>query len=571
MAEHIERLIAALAREQDGTLKDRERMRVTIASIGDGVVVTDGVGIVESINPRACEIAGLNERDAVGRRIFDALPLVDELSGVRLGSPVELALRRGRLIQVDPHAVLQKPDGARVAIRASAAPIRTAEGDTPGCVLVFQDETERRDLVRRLAWQADHDSLTGLLNRRAMEEQLAAALAAFQAGGGPASFAFLDLDRFKLVNDACGHRAGDELLKNLAVAMSESLASVPHTLARLGGNEFGLLFENVAFADALAALQRLRDDVARFRFEWEEQRFRLGASIGVAGFEPDLRDAADLLNRADTACRHAKTFGGAIQVYERTHPALRRMGNEMQWVNVVTQAFEAHRFRLYRQEKRALGVPGDARYEVLLRLTDETGADISPADFLPAAERYGLAPSFDRWVVRNLFAYLDTHPDDTAHYAVNLSGRSLGDPGTLPFILDELAGQEFDPARISFEITETAAIDNLDECERLILALQARGIRFALDDFGKGHSSFGYLKRLPVDTLKIDGDFVRGLDRDREKLAIVKAMHTLAHELGKQTVAEQVENAAELACIKAVGVDYAQGYFIHAPEALPLD
>ena len=244
----------------------------------------------------------------------------------------------------------------------------------------------------------------------------------------------------------------------------------------------------------------------------------------------------------------------------------------MQWVGAITKAFEAHRFVLYRQLKVALSPAVTTQhYEILLRLRGEDGTIISPGEFLPAAERYGLAPSFDRWVIRNFFAYLDTHPDDEAHYAINLSGRSLSDPGTAEFILDEIRQYHFDPARISFEVTETAAIDSLDACERLILTLQAHGIQFALDDFGKGQSSFGYLKRLPVTSLKIDGEFVRGMNLDREKLAIVKAMHTLGQELGKQTIAEQVETEEELACLKAMGLDYVQGFLLHRPAPLPVD
>ena len=244
----------------------------------------------------------------------------------------------------------------------------------------------------------------------------------------------------------------------------------------------------------------------------------------------------------------------------------------MQWVSIITKAFEAHRFVLYRQQKVAL-VSGikTQHYEILLRLRDEDGAIISPGEFLPAAERYGLAPSFDRWVIRNCFAYLDTHPEDEASYALNLSGRSLGDSSMAEFILDEISQYSFDPSRVSFEVTESAAIDSLDACENLILTLKSRGILFALDDFGKGQSSFGYLKRLPVAYLKIDGEFVRGMDVDREKMAIVKAMHTLGHELGKQTIAEQVETEAELACLKKMGVDFVQGYLLHKPAPLPVD
>jgi ammonium transporter, Amt family len=442
-----------------------------------------------------------------------------------------------------------------------------------GGVLVFHDESEMRSLMQRLVRQAERDHLTGLWNRRAMESRLAAALQGVQQNGQRYIFCYIDLDRFKLVNDTCGHRAGDALLQRLTAMLARRAESEHHFLARLGGDEFGLLFVDTTLPAALEYIQGMRDEIDRFRFEWDEKVFRLGVSIGVTELHRGMADVGEILAQADTACYHAKSLGGSmIQVYEKTHPALQKISDEMQWVSAITKAFEAHRFILYRQQKVALA-PGIAQqhYEILLRLRGEDGAIISPGEFLPAAERYGLAPSFDRWVVRNLFAYLDTHPEDQACYALNLSGRSLSDQGTADFILEEMDRYQFDPTRISFEVTETAAIDNLDACERLILTLKSRGIQFALDDFGKGQSSFGYLKRLPAACLKLDGDFVRGLDHNRESLAIVKAMHTLAHELGKQTIAEQVETEAELVCLKKLGVDFVQGYLLHRPELLKLD
>jgi diguanylate cyclase (GGDEF)-like protein len=406
-----------------------------------------------------------------------------------------------------------------------------------------------------------------------MEERLAGALHAVQHNGQHFIFCYIDLDRFKLVNDTCGHRAGDALLQRLTVLMGHRVDDANHYLARLGGDEFGLLFVDASLPQALEHIQGLRDEIARFRFEWEDKVFRLGVSFGVTELHAGMTDIGQILAQADTACYHAKSFGGgAIQVYEEAHPALQKINDEMQWVGAITKAFEAHRFVLYRQLKMALSPAVTTQhYEILLRLRGEDGTIITPGEFLPAAERYGLAPSFDRWVIRNFFAYLDTHPEDEAHYAINLSGRSLSDPGTAEFILDEIGQYHFDPARISFEVTETAAIDSLDACERLILTLQAHGIQFALDDFGKGQSSFGYLKRLPVTCLKIDGEFVRGMNLDREKLAIVKAMHTLGQELGKQTIAEQVETEEELACLKAMGLDYVQGFLLHRPAPLPVD
>ncbi|MDP1572794.1 MAG: EAL domain-containing protein [Thiobacillus sp.] len=573
MADHVSRLVAALEREHADLLVEKERLRVTIESIGDAVVVTDADGLIEFLNPRAEELTGSSSVDAQGRRVSDVLSLINEQSGEPVSNPLELALRRNTAVELDSHTVIRRTDGATIAISDTAAPIRSSDGKVLGGVLVFQDETERRSLMQRLAWQAERDHLTGLLNRRAMENKLSAALHSVQHEARRFIFCYIDLDRFKLVNDTCGHLAGDALLQRLTAIMARCVEGGNHYLARLGGDEFGLLFVDATLPEALDHIQGLRDEIGRFRFEWEDKVFRLEVSFGVTELHSGMTDIGEILAQADTACYHAKSLGGSIiQVYEKTHPALQKINNEMQWVGAITKAFEAHRFVLYRQQKVALSPDIKTQhYEILLRLRSEDGAIISPGEFLPAAERYGLAPSFDRWVIRNFFAYLDTHPEDEACYALNLSGRSLSDPGTAEFILDEIGQYHFNPARISFEVTETAAIDSLDACEQLILTLQSRGIQFALDDFGKGQSSFGYLKRLPVTALKIDGDFVRGMNHDREKFAIVKAMHTLAHELGKQTIAEQVETEAELTCLKSLGVDFVQGYLLHRPSPLPVD
>lgn len=573
MADHISRLVAELEKEHADLLVEKERLRVTIESIGDAVMVTDADGLIEFINPKAEELTGLNSEDTQGRRVSDVLPLINEITGAMVTCPLELALRNNTVVELDSHTLILRKSGARIAISDTAAPIRSSDGKVQGGVLVFQDESERRSLMQRLAWQAERDHLTGLWNRRAMEDKLNAALSSVQHESRHFIFCYIDLDRFKLVNDTCGHRAGDALLQRLTAIMARRVEGRNHYLARLGGDEFGLLFVDAMLSEALEHIQGLRDEISRFRFEWDDKVFRLDVSIGVTELHRGMANIGDILAQADTACYHAKSLGGnAIQVYKKTHPALQKINDEMQWVGTITKAFEAHRFLLYRQQKIAL-MPGitTQHYEILLRLRGEDGAIISPGEFLPAAERYGLAPSFDRWVIRNCFAYLDTHPEDEASYALNLSGRSLGDSGTADFILDEIGQYSFDPSRISFEVTESAAIDSLDACENLILTLKSRGIQFALDDFGKGQSSFGYLKRLPVAYLKIDGEFVRGMNVDREKLAIVKAMHTLGHELGKQTIAEQVETEEELDCLKKMGVDFVQGYLLHKPAPLPVD
>ena len=573
MADHVSRLVAELEREHADLLVEKERLRVTIESIGDAVMVTDANGLIEFINPKAEELTGYSSAESQGRRVSEVLPLINEKTGALVTCPLELALRNNTVIELDNHSLIRRHSGGRIAISDTAAPIRSSDGKVQGGVLVFQDESERRRLMQRLAWQAERDHLTGLWNRRAMEDKLNAALSSVRHESRRFIFCYVDLDRFKLVNDTCGHRAGDALLQRLTVIMARRVEGKNHYLARLGGDEFGLLFVDVTLSEALDHIQGLRDEVSRFRFEWDDKVFRLGVSFGVTELHSGMTDIGDILAQADTACYHAKSLGGnAIQIYEKTHPALRKINDEMQWVGTITKAFEAHRFVLYRQQKIALSsAVATPQYEILLRMRGEDGEIVTPGEFLPAAERYGLAPSFDRWVVRNFFAYLDTHPEDKASYALNLSGRSLSDSSTADFILDEIKQYHFDPARISFEVTESAAIDSLDACEKLILTLKSRGILFALDDFGKGQSSFGYLKRLPVAYLKIDGEFVRGMDVDREKLAIVKSMHTLGHELGKLTIAEQVETEAELKCLKKMGVDFVQGYLLHKPAPLPVD
>ena len=572
MADKLGNLLTTLERKQEDLYNEKERLRVTIESIGDAVVVTDAQGCIEFINPRALELAGLELAEALGRQVADAIPMVNEDSGAAVTSPIELALRRNTVIAIDNHTAIARADGSRVSIRDTAAPIRSPTGQVQGGVLVFQDETERRKLMQRLAWQAERDHLTGLCNRREMENLMTAALHAVQDQARRFIFCYMDLDQFKLVNDTCGHRAGDALLQRLAAILVDRVNAPQHHLARLGGDEFGILFADTSLSDAITVVQGIRDEIVRFRFEWEGQIFRLGVSFGVTEVQAAMRDIGEILSQADTACYHAKSQGGnAIQVYEHTHPALRKITDEMQWVVVITRAFEEQRFVLYRQKVVSLN-PAifTQHYEVLLRMRSEDGETVAPGELLPAAERYGLAPSFDRWVIRNLLAYLDTHPNDTACYAINLSGRSLSDPAFTDFILDTLSQHTVDPARLCFEITETAAINNLAECERLILSLKSRGIYFALDDFGKGQSSFGYLQRLPVKYLKIDGEFVRGIDHKPENFAITKAIHTLAHELDKLTIAEQVETETELACIKRLGVDFVQGYLLHAPEPIPM-
>jgi diguanylate cyclase (GGDEF)-like protein len=446
-------------------------------------------------------------------------------------------------------------------VEASFAPL-ASHGGRAGCVLVLRDVTSQRALALELAYQASHDELTGLINRREFEARLAGAA----AGETPHALMYLDLDRFKVVNDTCGHAAGDALLRELGGSL-RAAAPQEATVARLGGDEFGVLLPCADDRVAARAAEALRVAVERLRFRWGERSFRIGVSIGLV---PVARDAtvAELLAAADTACYAAKDAGrNRVHAGDSNDAELRRRRDELGWVARLHAALDAGRFALWRQPIRALDGGGE-HHEMLLRMHDEQGRLVLPGEFIPAAERHGLMPELDRWVVEHACAWLARTPEAGMH-ALNLSGQTLSDLGFHAFVSDALARHDVAPARLCFEITETAAIRQPECALESIQALRAAGCRFALDDFGSGLASFAYLKRLPVDLLKIDGAFVRRIHEDPVDRELVRAANGLAHLMGMRTVAEYAESEAVLAVLRELGVDYAQGYAIGRPEPLP--
>jgi diguanylate cyclase (GGDEF)-like protein len=448
--------------------------------------------------------------------------------------------------------------------------------------VVLHDVTDQRRLAREVEHQAWHDELTGLPNRRAFERELALAVAhATQADAGH-MLVYLDLDEFKVVNDTCGHAAGDELLRQLAGRMTEHLArelgpsqSADGTrwlLARLGGDEFGLLLRDVATPAATMRAEALQDLVNRYRFQWAEQSFRVGVCIGLAPIDRLCSGVDALLQAADGACYMAKDSGrNRIQVYDFHDPELARRYGAMQWVSRIESALEQDRFLLYAQPIAPLQAPPRGlSFEVLLRLRDEQGGIAVPGTFMHAVERYHLAGRVDEWVVANTLAWLRRRaPGEIDHCAINLSGHTIGDPATLARIEALLDAGGVPPGCLCFELTETAAVAHFEQAEAFIRALRARGCHVALDDFGSGMASFAYLKRLPVDLLKIDGLFVRELEHDVVNQAMVRAIHEVARVMGLQTVAEFVETAGTREWLRALGVDHAQGYGVARPA--PID
>jgi diguanylate cyclase (GGDEF)-like protein len=424
--------------------------------------------------------------------------------------------------------------------------------------------------IRHLAY---HDPLTGLFNRYQFERRLHECLAAARDGEQPHALFYLDLDQFKVVNDTCGHVAGDELLKQVALLLHAHVRE-KDTVARLGGDEFGLLLENCPLDRARRIAANLLLAINDHRFTWMGKTFAIGGSIGLVAIDAASDSVGDLLGKADVACYAAKDLGrNRIHVFQEDDLELSRRQGEMHWVSRIHWALERDRFTLYRQNILPLrdhAAPGFR--EVLIRLRDEDGNLVAPGAFLPAAERYNLAPAVDRWVVRQLFKTLARQDrlahDDPEIYFVNISGSTLNDDKFYDFVGAQLRETGLPPSRFCFEITETAAIANLSRAVSFINDIRSKGCRFALDDFGAGMSSFSYLKTLPVDFLKIDGGFIRDIVSDPMDRAIVEAINHIGHAVGLKTIAEFVENDEICRELRRLEVDYAQGFGLHRPEPM---
>jgi diguanylate cyclase (GGDEF)-like protein len=440
----------------------------------------------------------------------------------------------------------------------------------------MQDQMlERIDqATARLIYQASHDALTGLINRREFEQRLERMLLSALQQDREHALCYMDLDQFKVINDTCGHAAGDELLRQLALLLKGNLRE-RDTLARLGGDEFALLLENCSVADAQEVADSFRAEVQRFRFKWGDRIFAVGMSVGMVAINRDSGSAASLLSAADAACYVAKGRGrNQIHIYESRDIDLVRHRGEMQWVTRIQRALEEHRLRLLWQEIRPIdgAVESICHVEVLLRMVDDDGGEILPMAFIPAAERYSIMPAIDGWVIEETLRvcgqYRAARGELPCLFAINLSGASLKDPEFRRMLLSRLQGNPDIGPHLCFEITETAAIGNLSVVNEFIDAMRGFGCSFALDDFGSGLSSFTYLKNLKVDYLKIDGAFVRDIASNAIDYSMVEAVHRIGKQMGLKTVAEYVESEETLMLLRQIGVDYVQGNGVHRPEPL---
>jgi diguanylate cyclase (GGDEF)-like protein/PAS domain S-box-containing protein len=555
---------------EEALFREKESAQITLRSIGDGVVTTDGNCIVEYINPVAEDLTGWKVDDASGRPIDEIFRGFHEETCEPLENPLAVSIRRNRSIKSVRPTLLIRRDGNELYIESTASPIRDGKGEVTGGVLVFHDVSESRELNRRLSYHASHDILTGLVNRREFENRLERALKSAKARETSYALCYLDLDQFKIVNDSCGHSAGDALLGQLG-ALLKSKIRWRDTLARLGGDEFGVLLESCNLDEAMQTAEILRVAISEFKFMWDDRSFRLGVSIGVVPITADNEDVAALLSAADSACAAAKESGrNRIHSFRENDIDLMRRRREMQWAARINNALEEDRFELFRQTILPLQTESEgAHYEILLRMRDETGSIIAPGLFIEAAERYSITPRIDRWVITNAFRWLVSEADERERLSlcsINLSGQSFADEKFLPFVIEQFQTSGLDASKICFEITETAAIASYSQANRFINALKELGCKFALDDFGTGLSSFGYLKHFPVDFLKIDGSFVKEILHDPIDREMVRSINEIGHLTGKKTIAEFAENEEIITMLRGMGIDYAQGYGVSEPK-----
>jgi diguanylate cyclase (GGDEF)-like protein/PAS domain S-box-containing protein len=579
MAKFVNKALDAILRNQHeleisrrALSQEKERAEVTLHSIIDGVITTTADARIKYMNPVAERLTGWTSNQARDVVLNNVVKITNEDSGQLVQNPIDRCLRENTVERQDKHVALIRYDGATVPIEVSAAPMRDDTGEVVGAVMVLQDVSQSRRLTKQLSYQASHDALTGLYNRRMFEEQLQAVLLNVQEEERHHALCYIDLDQFKIVNDTCGHMAGDELLRQIAILLQDCIREVD-TLARLGGDEFGVLLENCNLSQASQVADKIRQEVKEYRFGWEDRSFEIGASIGVVSISSDNVDMASILSAADLACYAAKDMGrNRVHIYEPTDAVLAERHGQMHWASRIVDAIEKNHFVLYQQPEISINPEIKSKHiEILIRMKSPDGMLIAPDSFIPAAERYHLMPKIDRWVISHVFEAMAknaVNEGESRVVAINLSGLTLVDEDLLEYILATQHRYGIDLKEVCFEITETAAISNLAKATQFMNELKKEGCQFALDDFGSGLSSFAYLKNMPVDYIKIDGAFVVDMVSDPIDRAMVEAITRLGHVMKIKTIAEWVENQQTLDMLQEIGVDFVQGYHIGKPTVI---
>jgi diguanylate cyclase (GGDEF)-like protein/PAS domain S-box-containing protein len=546
----------------------------TLDSLGEGIITTDVSGRIDYVNQAGEQLIGVSAVDALGKGITDIITLVDEGDRRSLGDPVRHCLATQQKVTAGRRGLMiSRGGGDERSVELTVTPLKGQKGDLVGTVIVVRDVSELRGITRQMSYQASHDALTGLVNRREFERRLDEALELAHSNEARHVLCYLDLDRFKAVNDSCGHMAGDGMLREVAALIKETVRD-SDTVGRLGGDEFGLLLVGCPLEKA----RQIADDVVRkvndYRFVWKDKIFNIGVSVGLIEISRESGAPDEVMSAADSACYVAKKQGNHVHVYSARDEAVARHRGEIQWLQRLQSALKENRFALMAQP--IVATAADAAHgpalEVLLRLQDDgIPGGISPVEFLRAAERYRLMSDVDRWVVQTALTALGRggiRLPASRSLAINLSGQTLGDPQFLEFVVDVLDRTGVAPTQLCFEVTENSVITNIEHAQRFIGVLHGMGCQFALDDFGRGLSSFGNLKHLSLDYLKIDGTFIRNLAVDSVNQAMVAAMIKLARTLNFQVIAEQVEDLGALEAATRMGVDFVQGFHLGRPQPL---
>jgi len=533
----------------------------------NAVVVIDCEGAIEYVNSKFTEITGYPSIDAIGQSYFSLC--------CNQESPEMLALIKQRISRTatwQGERVNRRKRGELYWIREKLSPIIDNAGKTTHFVITQEDITEVHAIAQKVTYQASHDLLTGLINRHEFERILSNLVESANQINNEHALFFLDLDQFKIVNDTCGHVVGDELLRQISARILTLLDS-DDTFARIGGDEFAIVLRSKSITEATGIAEELIEFVKKFRFRWEQHVFRIGVSIGITAITPDTVSSVDLIKQADSACYAAKDAGrNRVHIYQDDDQMLVQRQGDTYWVTQINEALEHDRFVLYAQPIVPILTDEKVSFEILVRIQQPSGQLIAPGVFLPPAERYNLSHRIDEWVIGNTFSWLEAHADDldhVDHISINLSGQTLCNEVLLAHIQNVLELSVVNPAKLCFEITETAAIANLGYAQFFIDTLRSYGCKFSLDDFGSGLSSFAYLKNLHVDILKIDGMFVKDILEDRIDEAMVRSINDVGHVIGMKTVAEFVENNDIKQRLIEIGVDYGQGYGLGKPE--PVD
>ncbi len=566
--------VAALGSLDGG---ERSRARLALEALGEAILTTDARGRIDYLNPAASNLLGVGSEAARGMQLESLAKLADEADRKLLVDPVRQALESGAPVNLGRRALVftRSGGGGDRTVELLAAPMRSETGDNVGAVVLLHDVTEARGITRQMSYQATHDPLTGLVNRREFERRVQERMELIGRTDGSSVLCYLDLDRFKVVNDSAGHLAGDGLLRDLAKLLRETVRD-SDTVARLGGDEFGLLLPGCPLDKARQIADGLCRKVHEYRYVWKDKVFELGVSIGLVEIGNGSGNLEQLMAAADSACYVAKRQGSHVAVYSAEDETAARESGEIHWLKTLQSALKDKRFELYSQPITAAFGSSDDQgpaMEVFVRLKGDDGIAIAPRDFIGAAEQYRLMSLIDRRVIQTTLTALgngDIVLPAKRSVAINVSGQTLADTQFLEFVVECFDSTGANPAQVCFEISEGAVMANLDFTRRFIGVLHGMGCRFALDDFGSGLGSFANLKNLAIDYLKIDGAFMRNLGRDTVNQEMVTAMMRMARALNIKVIAEQLEDSAAVDAARRIGVDYLQGYAVARPESMAI-